>query len=509
MAFPRGVGIALAVLLARLHASAQPAVSHIFPPAGQAGTTTTVTAIGKFNSWPPTVWGDAPGVTFKPTTNSGRFEVAIASDAAPGPRLVRFVESNGSSAPRFFIVSRDPELLEAEPNDQFARPQRIEKLPASISGRLEKPGDVDSFAVTLRGGQTLTASLEAYTLMSPFDGLLRVVDTNGTQLAFNHDGATLDPRLVWEAPHNGTFVVQVMGFVYPATAAVQLTGSDSCVYRLHLAVGDGRPPFPPCALPSVTETETNDLPASAQQLTGPAAVNGVIGRAGDEDRFAFTADKQKSYELTVVAARAGSPLDAWLKIESAGGRELARNDDAEGSRDPRLTWTAPSNGVFVVAIGELTHRGGRDFAYRLEITEAAPAVTATVADHFFSLQPGKTNGVKVALKRLNGFKPGLKLEAEGLPDDVRADAVDLGEKAGDATLVLRADADAKPANQPFRLILRETGTGIAHAVRHFLTSSGENNGVPQGYSTLVVDSTDQLWLTISPDPPAAKPKKKK
>src|SRR5262245_41351594 len=138
MATSRGVGIFLAVLsLGSLGTLAQPTVNHIYPAAGQQGTTRTVTATGKFDSWPPQVWVDGPGIAFKPATNRGNFEVTIAKDAAPGPHFVRFIDGKGSSVPRFFIVSREPELRDAETNDQFSRPQRIEKIPSTISGRLD------------------------------------------------------------------------------------------------------------------------------------------------------------------------------------------------------------------------------------------------------------------------------------------------------------------------------------------------------------------------------------
>src|SRR5439155_11336470 len=78
-------------------------------------------------------------------------------------------------------------------------------------------------------------SLEAYTLTSPMDAVLRLVDARGVQVALNHDdGRTLDPFLAWTANSAGTFVVQVFGFAYPATSDVKFTGGNACVYRLHL-----------------------------------------------------------------------------------------------------------------------------------------------------------------------------------------------------------------------------------------------------------------------------------
>jgi hypothetical protein len=36
-----------------------------------------------------------------------------------------------------------------------------------------------------------------------------------------------------------------------------------------------------------------------------------------------------------------------------------------------------------------------------------------------------------------------------------------------------------------------------------MATVSENNGVPQGYQQLLIGSTDQLWLTVTPPPPPA------
>lgn len=340
-----------------------------------------VTASGKFDPWPVKAWVDAPGIAFTPADKPGKFTVEIAKDAAPGPHLVRFFNETGASQPRFFIVAPASDTLDAEPNDHFRSPQKIAALPATISGKLDKSGDVDGFAVTLKKGETLTARVEAYVLMSTFDGLLRVVDERGTLLAFNHDGRALDPLLMWTAPRDGTFIVQLMGFVYPATADVRLTGGDGCTYRLH--------------------------------FTTNAAV---------------------------------------------------KSDDAKP--------------------GE-------------------PAVAATVAADSFVVKTDTPAEVKASVKRAKDFKSKLKFTAKNLPDGVTAPEVDVPDKDGELTLKLTAAPEAKAASQPFQLVLREVESGTEHPARFFLTKTGEDNGVPQGYSELVIDSTDQLWLTViasSPKP---------
>ena len=544
--------------IAALSSAADPVLNHLSPVAGQQGTTASVTATGKWDAWPPQVWVDAPDVIFKPGKSAGKFDVEIAKDAAPGPHLVRIFNASGASAPRFFIVAREPQTLEAEPNDDFHAPQKIAALPATINGRLDKSGDVDSFGVTLKRGQTIVAWMEAYVLASTFDGMLRIVDAGGHVLAFNHDGRTLDPFLAWTAPRDGTFIVQTMGFVYPATADVRFTGGEGCVYRLHLtngpfvrytlplAIGRGKrssmgligwnlaspraeidgthfaantttaeldlpgvlseQPVIVSDIPEILEKEPNDTAGVVQTVEIPTGITGRIHRPRDEDRFTFTAVKGRAYECKVTAARIGSPLDAWLKIENKDGKQLAMNDDA-GSRDSALTWTAPADGAFTVAIGDVSHHGGDDFLYRLAITDAAPSATAAVTVHSLTVQAGKTAEMKVSVKRANGFKTKLQLTAKNLPEGVTATPADAPDKDGDVTLKLAASADAKSAAQPFTVVLRETESGTEHAARFFMTVSSENNGVPQGYTELVIPSTDQLWLTLLAEP--AKPGAKK
>lgn len=501
----RAAGILLAVL--SVASAADPTITHLYPAAGQQGTTVSVTPVGKSDPWPPQVWVDAPGIDFKPAKTKGKFDVEIAKDAAPGPHLVRFFNNDGASQPRFFIVSTEPELLEKEPNDSFQSPQKIEALPATISGRLDKSGDVDSFAVTLKKGQPLRAWVEAYVLASTFDGMLRIVDEKGNELTFNHDGRTLDPDLRWVAPRDGTFIVQVMGFVYPATADVRLTGGDGCVYRLHLttalAPNVSFPAHSASEGAEIAEQEPNDTIDKAQSVTIPCSIAGAIDKAGDEDRFTFTAEKGKIYELNVVGARAGSPLDGWLKIESKEGKQLVRADDTDGSRDPRLTWTAPSSGSVYVAVGDVTHHGGPDFRYQLHIAEAVPTVAGTAASHSVVIAAGKIGEIKATVKGANGFKAKLKLAARNLPEGISAEDADVPEKGGEITLKLTAVASAVAANQPIQIVLREVESGTEHPVIFSMVTTGENNGVPQGYTELVINSTDQLWLTVTA--PAQKP----
>lgn len=544
--------LSVPVLFAAAASGVEPTLTHLYPVAGQRGTSFAVTASGKFEPWPPQIWADTSGIRLTATPITGVFNVDLAANVAAGPHLVRLFNEQGASAPRFLIVTRAPELRDTERNDELNGAQPIRTLPASIGGRLDKAGDVDGFAVSLKQGETLVAWVDAYVLGSSCDAFLRIVDPQGQVHAFNHDRQNPDPFLAWTSPRDGTFIVQVMAFAYPANSSVQLAGGEGCIYRLHLRSGPIVRFTLPLAVPHTMNTALRligwNLPASTIELepaicsipseamplvlpglellhpvplsgiaetieeepneTAPSppgdvpfAVTGQINAPGDEDRFRFTARLKHVYELKVTGARAGSTLDAWLKIEDAEGKELARNDDAAGSRDPQLTWTAPADGIFTIALGDLTHRGGPDFLYRIAVNEAEPSVSGTVAAHSITVPRGKNAELKVTVKRAHGYSRKLEIAAGPLPPGVSAAPVEVPAKDGELALQFVAGANAGPSAQPFSVVLREVETGEERPVRFPLVATSEDNGVPQGYSELVVNATEQLWITVPPEPP--------
>ena len=546
--------------------AAVPVLDHVFPAALQIGSTQSVTLVGKFDPWPTRLDLDIPGVTWEATTNTGVITVRVSPKAPVGPQVIRAFSPEGVSAPRFLILSSHPQRAEVEPNDEMRTAQVLSDLPAEVNGRLEKNGDVDSYSVELQAGQTLVARLEAYTLQSPLDPVLRLLDAQGVQVAWNHDEVrSLDPLLAWRAPKAGTYVLQVFGFAYPADSDLRFSGSAKSVYRLHVSTdpvarhgwplgvsrsvetrvrwGDWGVPemssestlVPSSAIASGTvghslqipghrlplempvgdgkewvEVEPNDTVATAQALEIPSAVSGDLDRAGDEDRYRVSARKGEALRLEVQAAGLGFPLDAWLKIEDATGKELVRNDDSGGA-DPVLDWTPPESAEYRVVVGNLLQRGGRDQRYRLSVQRPQPVWSASVPEAFLSLEPGKTNEWKVAISRRFGAETRLTVSVRGLPPEVRVDPVEVPEKALEATLRWITATNAGSFSGPFQVevMAPKSVQGLAgvQQAQFSLVSAGENNGVPQGFRRLVVESVSRLWMTVLPMP--SKPADKK
>jgi hypothetical protein len=476
------------VVMAGEVVGAAPGLDGFFPAGLMRGTTGTVAAIGANEGWPPKVWVSAPGIVFTAQTNKGKFLVAVESNAPPGPCLVRFYNDDGASEPRCLIIDPDVATPETEPNNHFRKPQVVSKPPATIDGRLEKSGDVDSFQIDLQAGQWLEARVESHVLMSKVDPALRLLTTNGFQLAWNHDFVSLDPRLAWRSPSNQTVVLQVFGFAYPPASEIRLSGGDGAVYRLHLKASTQLPLV--CAS---AEDRGKDVQPKDGSVDLPFRASGTISKAMQEDRFPFAAARGDTIAVRVDAASFGSPLDAWVRIEDTRGRELARSDDHSGSPDPQLEWKAPSEGSVVVVIGSVTHRGGDDYCYRLAVDRALPAIDVVLSSSSLVLREASTNVVKFEVKRLRGHTNDTEISIQGLPPCITSTATNLPLKSGTFSLPLTVEENGCRFNGPVHVILKDHVTGEQSRVPFKLTTGGET-----GYSTLLVNQSDDFWLTLGP-----------
>ena len=284
-------------------------------------------------------------------------------------------------------------------------------------------------------------------------------------------------------------MLQLFGFAFPPGSDIGFTGGEAAVYRLHLAVTNRAPQ----SCPTLNEREPNNTGEQAGQIDLPASITGTIHEAGDEDRFRFAANRGDTIECRVEAATFGSPLDAWLALENSAGSQLARADDAADSRDPRLEWKAPTNGNFIVAVGSVTHRGGPEFCYRLSVRTAPPDYRATLAASALLLTGGSTNELKLDLKRLRGFTNDLSIAFRDLPEGVTALTTNLPRKDGEVSIQLLAKPDAPKFQGPVRLLVTDSTTRDERPAPVELTTRGET-----GWNQLLIETTEQLWLTVRP-----------
>ena len=478
--------LASAALFCGLAPAETPKVDALFPTGGQRGSSFEVAASGKLEPWPPEIWCNEGGVEFTPDEKQkGKFQVTIADSARPGARLIRFFNSDGASAPRLFLVGQEPEISEREPNNEIGQAQQLDvgALPLTINGKLDPGGDVDGFAIDLKAGQTVTATVRSYSLDAPLDPLLHVRDSRGTQLGFNHDATTvgLDPRLSFRAPDAGRFIFHLFAFAYPPRADIRLAGGSTSIYRITFSEGQPPPPFV-------------DDPDAAREIEIPFTGQGRISRSGESDRFAFAATKSEKLHFSVRAAELGSLLDPLLRILDADGKQSASADDIDAKtlHDIAFDWTVPEDGRFVACISDRGGKGGERFGYRFEARHQLADFEAVTGTHSLAVKPGEKTELKLKVTPKYDFKDSLQLRADGLPAGVTAKRVDVPAKGGEVTLTIDAPQDAPPSNGPITIW---AGSGAGKSGKTVTVSL---KGTHADAGDLVVNELDTVWLTVLP-----------
>ena len=106
--------------------------------------------------------------------------------------------------------------------------------------------------------------------------------------------------------------------------------------------------------------------AQAMPLPGPfVAVTGALGN-DTADVFRFEARAGETWEITLLAGRAGSPLDPLLRVRDERHAPLALSAGDSG-RDRRITFQAPRDGAYYIELTDSEGKGGPNYLYRLVV----------------------------------------------------------------------------------------------------------------------------------------------
>jgi hypothetical protein len=337
----------------RLTIGELPFITSIFPLGGSAGRHNTILLSG---------W-NLPGNTL------------TRDDKATAPGVYQVTSENAGhrSNPVPFAVSDLPETSETEPNNT-AESTRELTLPVIVNGRIDAPGDVDTFCFAARGGQIIVLEVLARRLDSPLDSTLKLMDPAGQLLACSDDSEDkaaglythhADSYLRTIVPSNGVYFVQI--------ADAQAKGGPEHAYRFRLSTP--RPDF-----------ELRIVPSS------------VNARAG------------LPVPLTVYALRKDGfpgPIDLMLK-DAPRGSSLSGARIPEGMDKIRFTFTPPPG------------NGDRCFSLQLEgradiggVRVSRPAVPAEDMMQAFAyhhLVPADVLDVSVSSRTLSRFALRLDLE---------------------------------------------------------------------------------------------------
>ncbi len=281
--------------------------------------------------------GDAVEFTLRGGTLPGEVRVRRTLDDATqrGDMLLRLdgVLRPGMLSPRLAVGDLPERVwLKAAGPD----PRALDVLPpVTINSRLERPGDADRFQFAVQPGQRFRVAVQAQALGSNLDGVLRISDQAGKQLALVDDVDL--PPAPGQAPVKSADpsadVVVPAGVSLLAVELRDQRGRGGVNFGYRLTVEPTVPDFAvqqPAAEANVprggtaallvpvvrrgyagpVELTVPDLPSGLTVQGGHVPANGVVGL------------------LTLTAAaQAAAPLPAWLRIEgraTSEGRELRR-----------------------------------------------------------------------------------------------------------------------------------------------------------------------------------------
>lgn len=535
----RVLALGLAVCSISSAVAAPPDATSLFPAGGSIGTSLDVTATGTFGNWPVQIWTSDAHVGVECEKEKGKLKVHIAPDAQPGLYWLRFIDAEGASSPRPFVVSSLPSLLEKEPNDAPKQAQQVNSS-LVVQGKFDKSGDSDSYRVELAAGQTLVASIQSHNVLgSPADGALQICNADGQVLAMNQDAGGLDSLISYKATTAGSYLVRT--FAIPATpnSSISFAGGELFIYRLTITTG----PFADYALPLALAHEgptqltphgwnlqaepvalaspanlrtepwywtppaaagliplkrvtiplvvgTNEATTQEGQVIAvPACISGVIAQQRDVHRFTFEGKKGTKLALVAEAANLHFDLDPYLKLIAPDGKIVAEADDMGRDRDPTLNVTLPADGGYIAEIRDLHRSGGPRHVYRLTIDTPQPRLTLTVASGSFLLEAGKPIEIPITINRQNGFSEEVNITAVDLPEGVTAifaTSSNKGDTAKQVKVILNAAENAQAG--PIRIVAKE-------ATDDEKELAGASFAQTLGGSTFQHSS---VWLAIKP-----------
>jgi hypothetical protein len=367
--------------------------------------------------------------------------------------------------------------------------------PAVLNGQI-MPGGVDRYRFFATHGQQLIIAASARSLIPYladavpgwFESVLTIYDAKGKELASGERfHFQPDPVIHFEVPRDGEYTVEIHDSIF--------RGREDFVYRLAIGelpfvtgifplggklgektsvalTGWNLPektlspgntniesgitpltgkffnpvPFVVEDLPECFEREPNNSDATAQAVPLPIGINGRIGKPGEQDVFRIEGHAGQQIVAEIFARRLDSPLDSFLRLTDADGKQLAFNDDFEdkGSglnthhADSYLIATLPADGFYFVHLTDTQGQGGPEFAYRLRLSEPQPDFALRVVPSSVSLRAGMSAPVTVFALRRDGFTNAINLELKDAPAGFSLSGARIAEGQDKAQFTLKA-----------------------------------------------------------------------
>ena len=496
---PTGLCVVIIGLLAA-RSIAAPTISNLSVRGLQSGAVTTLVVEGAELLPDPKLVLGVPlaSQSAKPGATAQRveFELTLDPAAATGIHQLRLATPGG-------ISNAVPIAVDTLPQAAFAA--EIKSLPVALTGSLGG-NQVQRTSFNGRKGENLVVEIEARRLASALNPVIHLYDERDVQLTWAQTtiGLAGDARLALQLPADGKYTIEIHDALYQggnpgyfrlkvgdlkfadsvlpiavkrgAKSSLELTSTNlpaGTKVEVQVPAGGSDQPAPLPKSPGVTglqprvvatdldeAVETTPPAMELQKVTAPLGISGKLAAKAEEDKYLVAVTPGQTLRLDVLASRIGSPLDGVLYVRNEQGQQLATNDDRPGTTDPGLDFAVPAGvSTIVVAIKDLTGRGGEEFLYRIAIAEAnRPDLSLTVSESRHNIPEGGASLLKVQAARA-GYNGPIRLEFAGLPAGVNVSGAEIPAGASNAIVTLTGATGARGHG-----VVRVTGSSAEASV---------------------------------------------
>lgn len=547
---------------------APPKINNISPLGARRGMATEVTINGGgLGSNPQLIAPFAFTLGSPPATKSdaGNWRINLIVDPATGLGVypVRVKSDDGISNPFLLVVGQLPQIAEKEDNGTVETAQAI-STPVVVDGQ-SAGNDVDYFRFPGKKGQKIAIDAQCSRIGSGVDPTIRLTTASRAYVASADDspGLLTDARLVAVLPEDTDYVVEISDSRYQGTGravyrlligavpmvdevfpiggrqgetvGLELRGGTLTDVRVaattvkaatglnlfsvrttNQMLGLAQPGEPvldvesmgPLIVGAVPEVrEASDPAAPPSRSAVPAALNGRIDPAGDEDNFLLAVTPGQRLHVEVQASEYGSSLDGVLQILGANGSVIATGDDTNVpvktkqpnippniSPDPSLDFTVPAGlNEVTVKLRDLEGRGGIGYPYRIVVSPANPSFDLELNDSEISIPKGGSAAVAVSVVR-KGYTGPITLNVPAPPAGVtvRPGTIAAGQLLG--TFTLAASNDANFGAVHLRVVGEGQGPVVREAFKDLVFAQQGN---------LPINTVNQTGLPAAPAPAPA------
>jgi hypothetical protein len=187
------------------------------------------------------------------------------------------------------------------------------------------------------------------------------------------------------------------------------------------------------------------------------------------------------------------PLSAKLVPNGLPVFRLTYQNDDDGERklgaDSQLTFSAPTNGAYLVRVTDTRGHGGSRFSYRLVVREPRPDFTVSVAGANPTVNAGSGQSFTVTADRTDGFDGEIRIDITGLSD---------GFSVTTPLVIQAGQSEAKGALHADLMAPKPSGSNaiVKHVTATATVAGRSVTKEVMGLGTLTLGDKPKLWVSL-------------